>query len=119
VLGISDDPLLLLQRDPNHYLLFTGGKDAHDTPGKLVVFRSPHVDALLTTNNGGPGGTDTGRPLHIARAVLENKVAVKGGYFNGVFYGANDSGNASADTTMRRQPSYLDALILQDVYGYT
>lgn len=121
VLGIASNSGLLFTQDPKHYVSISDVNDSLDSPGKLVAFRSPNVDALLTTNNGGagPGGEDKGTPVHIARPGLENTLRIKGGYFNGVYYGAQDSGNASGDPTLRRQPSYLDALILQDVYGYT
>ena len=119
VLGIASNGGLLFTQDPQHYFNIVGN-DSLDTPGHLVAFRSPHVDALLTTNNGGPGGEDKGTPVHIARPGPENMLQINGnGYFRGVYYGANDSGNASGDLTFRRQPSYLDALILGDVYGYT
>jgi hypothetical protein len=118
VLGLKFDENLLLTKDPNHYLYQPGGSDALDTPGKLYAFRSAHVDALLTSNDGGPGGDDRNHPAHVARPGLENVLEINGGYFRGKYVGAYDSGNASEGNNWRRQPSYLDALILQDVYGY-
>ena len=117
--GLVSNPDLQLAQDAHNYILHTGGKDSLDTPGELLVFRGPSVDALLTTNNGGPGGTNTRDPAHVANPGLENMVSINGGYFHGSYYGARDSGNASDGATFRRQPSYLDALILKDAYGYT
>src|SRR5262249_39589296 len=85
VLGENDDSSARLQT--SGYVTATGGDDQVDTPGKLWTFVGPTVSALLTTNNGGPGGSSRTRPLHIAQPQPDGAVS-------GVF-GVEDGGNAS------------------------
>jgi hypothetical protein len=98
-------------RTNNPFITDTGVADTIDTNGNLFTFVSPNVSALLTANNGGPGGTDTGRPLHVARPQNGNPVPG--------FTGALDVGNAFFFGSQRYLPSLLSSLMLQDVYGYT
>jgi hypothetical protein len=98
-------------RDVNPFITDSGVADTIDNPGNLFTFVSGNVSALLTANNGGPGGTDTGLPLHVARP--QTGTPVPG------FSGALDVGNASYSGGQRYLPSLLSSLMLQDVYGYT
>ncbi len=101
-------------RTDNPFLTNTGVADTIDAPGTLFTFISPNVSALLTSNNGGPGGTDQGRPLHVALPQIGTPVPG--------FTGALDVGNASFTNTpgdQRYLPSLMSSLMLADVYGYT
>jgi hypothetical protein len=81
--------------------------------GHLFVFAGPSGDnALFTSNNGASTGQDTGDALHTAEPV-------PGNVFGNFFFGAQDSDNAQSELGRRYLPSQLDALILQDVYGYS
>ena len=102
----------------NPFLTNTGVADSVDTPGTLFTFSGgpSGVTALLTSNNGGPGGTDTGNPLHVALPPQTNAGIPAG------FSGALDVGNASGTgfpNDLRFVPSLLSSLMQQDVYGYT
>jgi hypothetical protein len=116
-LGLFDDSSLLFIQDANHYLTNTGQNDAIDQSGKLWTYNGPDVQALFTSNNGGPGGHDEGLPLHTARDDIGNVVTVGGT----TFFGAEDSNNAFAAplNNYRLLVSRLDALVLEDSYGYT
>jgi hypothetical protein len=100
-------------RDTNPFITNTTVADTIDNPGTLYTFSggASGVNALLTTNNGGSGGTDTGLPLHVARP--QTGTPVPG------FSGAFDVGNASFSGSRRYLPSLLSSLMLQDVYGYS
>jgi hypothetical protein len=102
----------------NPFLTNTGVADSVDNPGTLFTFSGgpSGVTALLTSNNGGPGGTDTGNPLHVALPPQTNAGIPAG------FSGALDVGNASGTgfpNDLRFLPSLLSSLMQQDVYGYT
>jgi hypothetical protein len=116
-LGLNRDPNELFQQDPNHYLTNTTKADAAVSAGKgtLFTFNGPDAQALFTTNNGGSGGKDTGKALHTAEPTPGNTVTAGGV----TYYGVQDSDNAVYENSRRYLPSYLDALILRDVYGYT
>lgn len=105
-------------RTNNPYISNTGVADSIDTPGTLWTFSGgpSGVTALLTSNNGGPGGSDTGLPLHVALPPQGNAGIPAG------FTGALDVGNASRTgfpSDLRYLPSLLSSLMLQDVYGYS
>lgn len=105
-------------RTNNPFITNTGVADSIDTPGTLWTFSGgpSGVTALLTTNNGGPGGTDTGLPLHVALPPQGNAGIPAG------FSGALDVGNASGTGfpgDLRFLPSLLSSMMLSDVYGYT
>ena len=94
------------------------GADSVDTPGNLFTFSGgpSGVTALLTSNNGGPGGTNTAGPLHVALPP-QTAAGIPAG-----FSGALDVGNASGTGfpgDLRFLPSLLSSLMLSDVYGYT
>lgn len=118
LLGLSrgpGTPELRFQADPNGYLHSTGVEDdpwsdGLDGPGKLWIFDGPSVTALLTSNNGGSSGEDVHRPVHVA-------FPQQAGPLQGV-YGALDMLNSTGLSGLRKLPSNLDALILQDAYGY-
>jgi Ca2+-binding RTX toxin-like protein len=102
----------------NPFLTNTGVADSIDNPGTLFTFSGgpSGVTALLTSNNGGPGATDTGNPLHVALPPQTNAGIPAG------FSGALDVGNASGTgfpNDLRFLPSLLSSLMQSDVYGYT
>jgi hypothetical protein len=105
-------------RTNNPFITNTGVADSIDNPGTLWTFSGgpSGVTALLTSNNGGPGGNDTGLPLHVALPPQTNAGIPAG------FSGALDVGNASGTgfpNDLRFVPSLLSSLMLSDVYGYT
>jgi Ca2+-binding RTX toxin-like protein len=86
-------------------LTFTGTTCAG--PGDLWRFDGPSVTALMTSNNGGPGGSDRTVPVHVAEPCSTF----------GALSGAEDAGNALFDGG-RYIPSNLGTLILKDAYNY-
>src|SRR5262249_13624021 len=113
VLGITSDPRCRFQQDPNNYinqLLDANGNPINDwkyvtaddqgnmtARGTLWGFTGPSVNALLTSNNGGITGADTGVPTHVALPQATGSV-------NG-FYGVYDTGTASGFAGIRLIPS--------------
>ena len=102
----------------NPFLTNIGVADSIDTPGNLFTFSGgpSGVTALLTSNNGGPGGVSQAGPLHVALPPQANAGIPAG------FSGALDVGNASGTgfpNDLRFLPSLLSSLMLSDVYGYT
>jgi hypothetical protein len=77
-------------------------------PGDLWQFTGATITALMTSNNGGTGGTDFGVPVHTA----EPCASAAG------LSGANDGGNAIFEGSRRYLPSNLVAFILRDTYNY-
>jgi Ca2+-binding RTX toxin-like protein len=113
-IGLTADPASAFQKDANHYLTATGRKDQAFNAGKLFLFRGPDVQALLTSYNRVSPGSDSGVPTHTAEPINTFTDA------NGVRYsGSEDANNAYYEFGRRYLPSYLDALILHDAYGYT
>jgi hypothetical protein len=82
--------------------------------GKLWTFVGPSISHLMTTNNGGPSGIDTGVPIHTAGPGVPVATIP-----NGVFVGAHDAGNAMYETGRRYLVSNTVRLILDDAYGYS
>ncbi len=82
----------------------------------LWQFRSPSVSALFTTSN---GGLNESPPVHLAADarfdMSNNVVAVNS---SGGINGSVDLMNPFYGSGVREQISNVDALILQDVYGY-
>ncbi len=112
-MGISSDPNVAFQKDPNGYLKNTGVADSAHT-GTLWTYTGPDVQALLTTDDGGsPEGN--GLPPHTADPAAGNKITYNGS----TYYGVQDSDNAYFESGRRYLVSDLDALILKDSYGYT
>ena len=103
----------------NPFLTNIGVADSVDTPGNLFTFSGgpSGVTALLTSNNGGPGGvSQPAGPLHVALPPQTNAGIPAG------FSGALDVGNASGTgfpNDLRFIPSLLSSMMLSDVYGYT
>lgn len=103
----------------NAFFTNIGVADSIDTPGNLFTFSGgpSGVTALLTSNNGGPGGaSQAAGPLHVALPPQANAGIPAG------FSGALDVGNASRTgfpRDLRFLPSLLSSLMLSDVYGYT
>jgi Ca2+-binding RTX toxin-like protein len=112
VLGLNDADNEAFALDLNHYLTPTGQPDASDAPGTLWAFNGPDVQALFTTDNGDAESRPSA--LHVARPDPANLLQLNGR----TFIGAEDTDNASYDLGQRYFPSYLDALVLKDVYGY-
>jgi hypothetical protein len=112
VMGLNDASNEAFALDPNHYLTPTSKPDASDPPGTLWAFNGPDVQALFTTDN----GDSESRPsaLHVARPDPANRLTL-GGI---TYFGAEDTDNASYDVGRRYLPTYLDALVLKDAYGY-
>lgn len=81
------------------------------TLGYFVKFDGPTIDHLMTTNNGGSGGSNWGSPIHTAGpgSTVINGVA---------WYGTDDSGNAVYDQA-RYMPNEVVLRILSDAYGYS
>lgn len=109
----------------NSYKLFTSGYTsvltAPDTAeagsgntgslGYFAKFDGPTIDHLMTTNNGGSGGSNWGSPIHTAGpgSTVINGVA---------WYGTDDSGNAVYDQA-RYLPNEVVLRMLSDAYGYS
>jgi hypothetical protein len=111
-LGLNNSGSELFTSDPNHYLTDTGQTDK-SLVGELWAYNGPDVQALFTTDNALT--QDLGAPVHTAEPAAGNQVTL-----NGVtYYGAQDSDNAKFEIGRRYLPSYLDALVLKDSYGYT
>jgi Ca2+-binding RTX toxin-like protein len=113
-LGLTADPASAFQQDVHHYLTPTGCTDQAFHAGKLWLFRGPSVQALFTSYNRVSPGSDSGRPTHTAEPA--NTFTDAGGVR---YYGSEDANNALFEYGRRYLPSYLDALILHDAYGYT
>ena len=112
-MGISSDPNVAFQKDPNGYLKNTGVADSAYS-GTLWTYTGPDVQALMTTDDGGsPEGN--GLPPHTADPAAGNKITYNGS----TYYGVQDSDNAYYEPSRRYLVSDLDALILKDSYGYT
>ncbi len=79
--------------------------------GYFVKFDGPTIDHLMTTNNGGSGGSNWGSPIHTAGPGS----TVVGG---ATWYGTDDSGNAVYDQA-RYLPNEVVLRILSDAYGYS
>jgi len=117
VLGITSDSRMRLQT--GGLAVDTGRPDnVYCNDGNYWVFNGPSITALLTSNNGGCGGEDARRPVHMAEPRGNpNEPITYGGL---TVYGSRDLGNSFSDASLGRYlVSNLDALILQDAYGYT
>ncbi|HRK30297.1 MAG TPA: hypothetical protein PLD59_04390 [Tepidisphaeraceae bacterium] len=80
--------------------------------GQLYYIKNASINQLLTTNNGGSGGTDTGEPLHTSPGAHFVEAAV------GWVYGSEDAGNASYENGRRYLPPNNIAQLLNHGYGY-
>lgn len=89
--GISGDVDFLWQdkfEDNDPAFKSTGVNDAN-APGKLWVYDAGGHEVLLTTNNGGANGTDTGFPVHVATPDPNHLVTIG----SKTYFGAWDVGN--------------------------
>ncbi|TWU28476.1 beta strand repeat-containing protein [Bythopirellula polymerisocia] len=111
ILGISNGGGLAWTN--NAFVTNTFQADVRDAPGTLWTFDGPSVKGLMTSNNGGGGGTDTGMPVHVAYPPNQ--------YFGPSlsYTGVADVGTAGGDSSIRYLPSHLMVSMLKDVYGYT
>ena len=82
--------------------------------GTFYVFRGPSIKHLLTSNNGGPGGSSFSGAIHSAGPN-------GGGFaFDGdVYVGGQDIGNAVYEQSRRYIPNLAFALMFRDAYGYS
>jgi Ca2+-binding RTX toxin-like protein len=116
VLGINRSILSAFRNDPNGYIDDTGQPDIHNPgAGTLFTFTGPSVQALLTSNNGGPNGTGLNHPVHTAQIFNTYTNSTTGTTYDG----CNDVLNPVLFPRLRHLPSLLAALILKDAYGYT
>ena len=83
------------------------------TLGYYAAFRGPTIKHLMTTNNGGTGGTNWGTPIHTAGPTSGNVTLG-----TDVFVGGDDSGNAVYDSA-RYLPNEVVLRLLADAYGYS
>src|SRR5262249_21329235 len=113
-LGLTADPASAFQQDVNHYLTPTGRTDQFFNAGKLFLFQAPCVQALMTSYNRFSLHNNALRPVPTAEPI--NTFTDAGGVR---YTGSEDANNAYYEFGRRYLPSYLDALILQDAYGYT
>jgi hypothetical protein len=81
--------------------------------GDFWTFVGPTISHLMTSNTGGPTGTDVGTAIHTAGPGVPVGVIP-----TGVFMGADDAGNAGYETGRRYLISNTVRLILDDAYGY-
>jgi hypothetical protein len=80
--------------------------------GKLWYLYNPQFQQLMTSNNGGPGGSDVGFPVHTSPGNL----FVAG---DGMTYaGSQDAGNSRYAVSERYLVPNNLAMMLQQVYGY-
>src|SRR5688572_13661104 len=83
--------------------------------GNFWLFQGPTVDALMTNNNGGAGGSAATFPLHTAGPRNNNAPIVFGG---STVFGVDDNGNAVGSGSQRTLVSNKTAMILKDAFGY-
>lgn len=125
VLGIASNANLRFHTPASGTVTDTGVADQAEGGGvgTYFVFDGPSITALMTSNNGGPGGQDRGRAVHTAGP--DNGTANQPVAFNSAFRGTrqlqglDDNGNALYEFGTRYIVSDVTALLLQDAYGYT
>lgn len=82
--------------------------------GTFYVFRGPSIKHLMTSNNGGSGGSSFGGAIHSAGPNGS------GLSFDGdVYVGGQDIGNAIYEQSRRYIPNLAFALMFRDAYGYS
>jgi hypothetical protein len=89
----------------NTQLTFTG--TTCSGPGDLWQFTGANGTHLMTSNNGGSGGSDFGVPVHTAEPCASF----------GSLVGANDSGNALFEGGRRYLPPNVLGLLFHDVFN--
>jgi hypothetical protein len=98
------------------FLVNLNTPDVRDSPGTLWVFDGAALGDgpfLVTTNNGGQGGVDTGYPMHVASppnsAIHEGQTV----------HAVADVGIPGGDASIRYLPSQLTTEVLATIYGYS
>ena len=92
-----------------------GSGNTSGSRGTYWVFRGPSIEHLLTSNNGGSGGSSFGSAVHAAGPNASNQPLV----FDGDTYiGAQDQGNAVYETGRRYLMNDTFALMFKDAYNY-
>ena len=82
--------------------------------GTFWVFRGPSIKHLLTSNNGGSGGSNFGQAIHSSGP---NGAGLT---FEGDTYvGAQDIGNAVYEFSRRYIPNQVFSLIFKDAFDYS
>ncbi len=81
--------------------------------GTFHVFRGDLINHLMTSNNGGSGGSDRGVPLHGAGP------GVNVSYASQTWIGAQDAMNAVYEGSRRYLVPETSRLIMADAYGYS
>lgn len=123
VMGISSNPQARIHNPDAGTITNTGIADDAEGGGvgRYFVFDGPSVTHLMTSNNGGPNGTDRGRIVHSAGPGGATQPIPFTSDFRGnrQLFGADDNGNALFELGRRYLVSDVTALILQDAYSYT
>ena len=84
--------------------------------GYFWVFQGPSIKHLLTSNNGGSGGSNWGSAVHAAGpGVNVTYPPVTGD----VYTGAQDIGNAVYEFSRRYVPNRAFSLMFKDAYNYS
>jgi hypothetical protein len=81
--------------------------------GTFYVFRGPSIKHLLTSNNGGPGGSSFGSAVHGAGP------GVPVNFQGDTYIGAQDIGNAVYEFSRRYIPGNTFALMFKDAFSYS
>ena len=81
--------------------------------GTFHVFQGDLISHLMTSNNGGSGGTDRGVPLHGAGPGVNVNFNAQ------TWIGAQDAMNASYEGSRRYLVPETSRLIMADAFGYT
>src|SRR5262245_56600679 len=123
VMGISSNPLARIHTPDHGTITDTGIPDDAEGGGvgRYFVFDGPSVTHLMTSNNGGPGGSDTGRLVHSAGPGGPSQPIAFPSAFRGnrQLFGADDISNAQFEPGRRYLVSEVPAQILKDAYTYT
>ncbi len=114
VLGISSDGDSKYNDSPKYSIINTADNSEGGGVGQFAAFFGPSIHHLMSTNNGGPSGSDRGYPLHGAGASGGNFI-----YSNELWIGAEDGMNALFENSRRYLPSRTAALIMKDGLGYS
>src|SRR5262245_58199059 len=121
-MGISSNPLARIHTPDHGTITDTGIPDDAEGGGvgRYFVFDGPSVTHLMTSNNGGPGGSDTGRLVHSAGPGGPSQPIAFPSAFRGnrQLFGADDISNAQFEPGRRYLVSEVPAQILKDAYTY-
>ena len=123
VLGITSSAAGLIQNPLSGQVVDTGIADNAEGGGigNYFVFDGPSVTHLMTSNNGGAGGSDFGTLVHSAGPNDAAQPIAFNSLFRGTvdLRGAEDHGNAIFEFNRRYGNADYLALIIQDAYGAT